>query len=179
VRVATALQNSVVPLLGNESVATAAQPATTPWQTPRLWQSLCLALALLWVGTFIAWRRARATPGAHARAPGHGPASTPSPPSSLKRACLANDAPAAHSALLRWAASAWPEHPPRSLPALAQRVGDRKLRAEVEALDRTLYAPHDHPWQGEPLWRLAKNGLAPPPAPQPPEDDGLPALYPR
>ena len=181
VRVASALQNSVVPLLGNESEATAAQPATTPWQTLRLWQSLSLALALLWVGTFIAWRRARATPGANAdaRTPEHGPASTPSPPSSLKRACLADDAPAARSALLRWAASAWPEHPPRSLPALAQRVGDRKLRAEVEVLDRTLYAPHDHPWQGEPLWRLAKKGLAPPPAPPPPEDDGLPVLYPR
>lgn len=178
VRVAAGIQDTVVPMVGADSVATSVQSAPALWQGSRLWQVLCVMLALLWLGTLVAWRRARTTPRpSPARGNDHGAA--PSPPASLQRACLGDDAPAARAALLAWAASAWPEQPPRSLPALAHRLVDAKLRAELVALDRSLYAHKEGPWRGEPLWRLARRGLARPPQARAPKGDHLPALYPR
>jgi hypothetical protein len=178
VQVAPGIQDSVATDAG-AAVLAQAQPAASVWQGPLLWQGLCALLALLWLTTFIAWRRNRAVPRAadearekHAQAPRQ-------PPASLRRACLAGDARAARKALLQWATSAWPEHPPRSLPGLAQRLTDGQLRAELASLDRALYASAQDAWQGQQLWQLARLGLARPAQAGAMKEDELPVLYPR
>jgi hypothetical protein len=144
-----------------------------------LWQGICVLLVFLWLITFIAWRRARAMPRAMAVNAGNAGDAPQRPPSSLRRACLADDARAAHAALLRWASLSWPEHPPRGLPGLAERLADAPLRAQLATLDRALYAPHSGSWRGEPLWRRARTKLVKPTAAEPHQDNGLADLYPR
>ncbi|MDX1432972.1 MAG: protein BatD, partial [Gammaproteobacteria bacterium] len=131
----------------------------------------------LWAVTFVAWRRAR-NAGARPPRAAHEPAEHAAPVS-LRRACLANDAGRARTALLDWAAHAWSDDPPRNLVALASRFGDGEVKREIVRLDRALYAGERTSWQGEPLWRVARRGLAPPTQAEAPAKPGsdLPELY--
>ena len=167
------------------AAATPAQPAAArprpasdaPAPREAFWQALAMLLLILWLATLVAWRRARTAgagpPRTEDEASGH------APPVSLRRACRADDAPAARAALLEWAARAWPADTPRSLVALAERLGDGTLRAEVLRLDRALYARAPESWTGEPLWRLARRGLVHAPQRDPRADhhDDLAKLY--
>jgi hypothetical protein len=123
------------------------------------WLAAGAVLIALGVGLVLGRRRrtspvrvhATASP-AVARAPRSGAAQR-----ELQAACLSNDAGAAARALLAWAAAKWPNHPPRSLGALATRLaqgGD-----EVRALDQALYAPGDQAWNGARLWDSVRQGL--------------------
>lgn len=152
-------------------------PAAVAWQGVAFWQALAGALVLVWAVTFVAWRRAREA--VRARGEGRDGAAEHGPPVSLRRACLDNDAPAARTALLRWAEHAWPANAPRNLVALAERLGDDALGAEIARLDRALYAGDPGSWQGKSLWRLARRALTRPAAPKPPaaDSDDLPQLY--
>jgi hypothetical protein len=149
------------------------------WQRPALWQGLCGLLVIFWLVTFIAWRRARGAGrvagvvrDAHEKTPRQSLAT-------LHRACLADDARAAREALLRWAEQSWPEHPPRSLQALAQGLADAPLRAQLAALDRALYAPARETWRGDALWQRARQALVYRAPAAPKKKDALPLLYPR
>ena len=177
IEVAAGARDAVVVGALDEAATGAAQIMPSVWQDTPLWQALCALLALLWLVTLIAWRRARVL--ARPAAAGDGTRRAPPAPASLERACLAGDAPAARAALLRWAAESWPGRPPRSLPALAEGLADERLRAELAILDRALYARGAGAWNGEALWQRARAGLATPAPPAPMEDDGLPVLYPR
>ncbi len=75
----------------------------------------------------------------------------------LKNACTRADAQAAARALLDWAAATWPQQPPRSLGALAERV-DRGADA-IRELESTLYSAANNSWTGQPLWEVFKSGL--------------------
>jgi hypothetical protein len=161
-----------------DAVAEPERPAPALWQQPSLWQGVCALLVFLWLITFMAWRRARAGPRAMGVEAGNAAHAPRQPPTSLQRACLADDARAAYEALLRWASLSWPEHPPRGLPGLAERLADAPLRAQLAALDRALYAPEPGSWRGEPLWRRARTKLVKPAAAEPRQDDGLADLYP-
>jgi hypothetical protein len=75
----------------------------------------------------------------------------------LRLACESNDAHSAARALLQWAAAHWPEGPPTSLGALAQRVSSGT--AAVRELDQALYAPGKQSWQGQALWQAFQQGM--------------------
>jgi hypothetical protein len=71
----------------------------------------------------------------------------------LQRACGDNDAVAARRALLNWGRALLAPRQIANLRELCDRFGD-DLRHEIEALDRSLYAADEHPWQGQSLWAL-------------------------
>ncbi len=98
---------------------------------PWLWVSL--AFANLWLGTLLAWILSRRAPGKPA------PLSAPKARAQFQAACRNNDAPGARGALLAWAATAWPESPPRSLAALARQMTDERISALLLQLGRALY----------------------------------------
>jgi len=70
----------------------------------------------------------------------------------LRAACRENDAPAARRHVLDWAASFWPEAPPRGLNAVALRLGEPRFTAVLQQLDRACYVGGD--WQGDALAQL-------------------------
>lgn len=178
IHVAVGAQNNLEASPVEDALPSAPQPIAPLWQRPRAWQILCVLLAVAWLATIIAWRRARGAP--RRSAPARDPQAEPPAhaPAALRRACLAGDADGARAALLAWAAARWPEDTPRSLPALADRLADSALRAELAVLDRSLYASARDAWQGQSLWKLARRGLvqAAPEARQ--QRDHLPVLYP-
>jgi len=75
----------------------------------------------------------------------------------LRRACESNDMSAAARALLDWAATEWPDDPPRNLGVLATRLDHG--REEIEALAEALYAAGGKAWQGSELWQVFDRGL--------------------
>jgi hypothetical protein len=64
---------------------------------------------------------------------------------------------AAARALLDWAATEWPDDPPRNLGVLATRLDHG--REEIEALAEALYAAGGKAWQGSELWQVFDTGL--------------------
>jgi hypothetical protein len=75
----------------------------------------------------------------------------------VQQACQSNDPAAAARALLQWAAASWPDDPPASLGALAQRLSTGV--EELQALERALYGATGEAWQGDALWREFDQGL--------------------
>lgn len=96
----------------------------------------------------------------------------------LQQACMSNDPAAAARALLHWAAARWPEQPPTSLGALAQRVGSGAAAA-VRELDQALYAPVRQAWQGRGLWETFEQGMDDTVEPRQVDRDELSPLYPE
>ncbi len=176
-RVSAGIQDAAAPIAGADAVTKEQQPAPPLWQRSPLWQGVSALLLVLWFMTLVAWRRAVPRATGAARDTAQKPPQRP--PALLRRACLADDPGAARAALLEWAAGNWSQQPPRSLMGLAERLPDAQLRAQLETLDRALYAPNQEPWRGEPLWQRARTHLVRPAATQPTNDDGLPELYPR
>ncbi|MDR3370990.1 BatD family protein [Rhodoferax sp.] len=124
-----------------------------------VWPWVSAVLALLWLGTGVAWWRARHAPAQSAPVPS---TASPAPAgrlaglssskslSELQRACRDNDAQAARQAVLSWAASFWPDSPPRGLKAVAQRLADPRFTEPLQQLDRACYAG-SAAWQGASL----------------------------
>lgn len=116
------------------------------------WPWLALLLGLGWLGTALAWWwQARHSAQTSTRVQG-GNESLRQREKAIKRHCLDNDASGCSRALLAWAHQRWPEHPPVSLTALAQRCSP-SLAKELRALDRARYASLSAEWQGQPLWQ--------------------------
>jgi len=59
----------------------------------------------------------------------------------LRTACRSGSPEAVRAVLLRWGRGRWPRDPPRSLAALAPRLGSAEARAAVAALERAFYGP--------------------------------------
>jgi hypothetical protein len=66
----------------------------------------------------------------------------------LHRAATGENAEKMRQALLELAPVLWPEHPPRSLEAMARRT-DSPLRDELNHLSRRLYGNGEETWNGE------------------------------
>ena len=163
---ATGTQAAATPLPAGRplSIAPATEPARpgllhlggTTRAPVSTWQWASAVLALLWLGTGLAWWRSRrAVPVAAASV---APIATPSPPaghqpgksvSALRQACRDNDPHAARQHLLNWAADYWPHSPPRGLQAVASRLADAQLAEALQQLDRACYT--EIAWKGESL----------------------------
>ena len=123
-----------------------------------VWPWVSAVLALLWLGTGVAWWRARraskviapmpstSAPASAGRVAG---ASSGKSLGELQHACKDNNAQAARQAVLNWAAGFWPESPPRGLQAVAQRLADPRFTEPLQLLDRACYT--GAAWQGEAL----------------------------
>jgi len=138
-----------------------------------LWIGLSVALALLWLVTMLAWWRARrrrprpvtavaaAASGAADAAPADAAPPGAAPPGAAQsrkqfhQACAQDDAPAARRALLAWVAAAWPEETIAGLEALASKLQDVAISAQLLELDRACYA--GVPWRGAELLTLLKD----------------------
>jgi len=112
---------------------------------------LILFLSGGWVITAIAWwfnvrSKANATtPAKSTKAQATGITTE------LRAACQSSDPTGASKALIIWAKSHWPDHPPLSSGEIATRVSDVDLMKALHDLDRALYAPDHSPWQGSEL----------------------------
>ncbi len=118
-----------------------ARLSTTSLRDPWLWISLIFAL--LWLATMLAWLFSRRAPRKAA------PLSAAKARVQFQTACRRNDASGARSALLAWAATAWPESAPRSIAALAKRLADDRISVLLLELGRALY--RGAPWDGAAL----------------------------
>lgn len=75
----------------------------------------------------------------------------------LKQSCENNDKSTTARALLQLAEAEWPEHPPKNLGSLADRL--QQGGELVRELDRRLYAEDSVAWDGLALWQVFKDGL--------------------
>jgi len=152
--------------------------SSTPQSSLGWW--LSAALFVLWLITALAWIRARKRPAS--APPEMEPAGIRANRKALKQACLADDLALANQALLGWAQLLWPEDPPRSLLAVADRLEDTHARAELEAADRASFGEHTDAWRGASFWESMNRALS---TTKPSKRVGvagkpsLPALYPR
>lgn len=105
--------------LGSATVAPAqAEPEPVAAARPWAWAALVLGL----LGASVLWRSP--LPRARWR---------------LFRASRGNQPAVMRDALLAWAATRWPEATPRSLGALAERIGDASVREALSRIDASLY----------------------------------------
>jgi hypothetical protein len=119
------------------------------------WPWLCLALALLWLATLLAWWRAvRSRRRPEAAVPERAPRPRVSR-QALLAACRSGDPQQARQALLAWAQATWPESPPAGMAALARRLGSEELSLLLRELDRACYA--GTAWDGGPLWQALQS----------------------
>jgi hypothetical protein len=128
-------------------------PQTTEKVSAGYWRWISGALALGWMLTALSWWRTRRVPEQAAKA--HPPAADFK---AVKKACRQNDARACKTALLGWAQSQWPRHPPTSLSGIATRV-DTKFAHAITILNRVLYASEETDWQGAELLAAAQQWL--------------------
>ena len=148
------------------------------------WRWLAALLGLAWLITVLLWWRGmRRKPAAPPSPAAMAPPVAAQPAAALARieqACRADDAGAARTALLEWAALRWPEDPPRRLEMLGKRLGSDAEQI-LSDLDRRLYAAAEERWDGTAAW----TGLAPALAKQADapgrggSGSALPPLYPN
>ncbi len=137
--------------LGSGLIQAAHVAQATPW----LWVSA--ALTVLWLGTVVLWWRARRTPVLAAGGSANANVAKIEPVSpnanvalaALQRACSASDPRQARQYALEWAASMWPQSPPRGLNSLAERLAEDRFTEPLRQLDRACYT--DAPWSGQAL----------------------------
>jgi len=170
--------NTEPSLLANPPAQASAGGQTHKFANNPAWMWLSLLLALLWLGTTVAWWRARQ------RVPNirPGKVDAESRPDTvrggsefkaIKRACSDNDAQAARQHLLAWAGTAWPEDPPSGLNELSRRLDDAKLTEALRQLDRACYT--GSAWQGTELAQSLPK--APAKAESAKKLNSLPGLY--
>lgn len=94
----------------------------------------------------------------------------------LQQACEANDARATAQALFELGRARWPDDPPRSLGALATRLGAGQ--PQIVALDRALYAPDRSDWKGAELWQAVMDAWGASAVKSAADEEALKPLYP-
>jgi len=117
-----------------------------------------LLLLMLWLVTLVLWLRARkqlyARPPVEAEDVSGVKVDMGSAWADLHAAVQSGDAMATRRALLILAQGLWPDKPPRSLEALAERV-DPAMAEELRGLSRQLYAGDQASWNGS----VIENGI--------------------
>lgn len=160
-----------------------AGPAMAVWP----WRLATLGLGVAWLLTLLLWWRlgsARRRDNPSGLRVSGMPAvsqrmrSIRSALRALKLACRRNDAAAARDALLDWARYEWPEHPPRSVGALAERL-PAKLAEPVRALSAVFYSPAQINWSGADLAARIDDLRRLPAQQAEPEHDPQAGLWPR
>lgn len=126
----------------------------------RWWVGSSTVLALLWLVTLFAWRRARRRVSAPAATPIAAAVTPTAMTASQARgqfhdACRRNDAQLARRALLAWVAAAWPGAPVAGLEALAKRLDNAGMSERLLELDRACYG--GMAWDGSALLALLKD----------------------
>lgn len=146
------------------------------------WPWIALALLVAWIATLLLWWRARSqvrtvSPSADAQEMG---LSQREALRELKQACQANDAERTKKALLHWARMQWPDHPPRSVLGIAERIDHQDARHALTAFDRCLYQDGGRSWNGETFYRDVSDVLQAKAARMQdgPKGQVLPELYP-
>jgi hypothetical protein len=122
------------------------------------WRFVSAGLGGVWLLTIIAWwwsrRPAERTPSEPAPPPIHKQQARLL--KAARKAALAGDADKVKSAMLEWGRLEWSGDAPRSLGALASRVG-LPLSAQLQAFCSATYGPNRDPWDGEALARSLKS----------------------
>ena len=159
-------------------------PPAAPETTPRLWQGISAALAVVWLVTLgallrvLGRRRRRRLPSAVA---GRGGRCVTPPRRGAACWMRATTPPRARHATpcSTGAALVWSESPPRDLIALAARARDEPFGKSVLDLDRALWSARGTGWIGQSLAARLPRELGPPPAPRRgAAADRLPSLHP-
>jgi len=158
------VSNSAPAAIGSPTPGEAATPQAATWQARTFeWLRehravLAAGLAVLLAGALARWLlRRRVAPAA---APAGRAAQAPATGAGLRalqHACRSGDREAAARALLDLARAQWPEHAPRGLGELADRL--EAGADEVRALDRSLYGSTAEPWDGTALWQALGKGV--------------------
>ena len=136
-----------------EMPAPAPEPAPPPAIEPsRFWPSLSVIFATGWIATLLLWWRSSRNDGGGSRdsAPVRRRPANRRLLRQLRAACERDDAESAREILLEWAAVRFPDTPPRSLGALADRLPPA-LAGEVGRLEAALYGPRSRAWDGSGL----------------------------
>jgi hypothetical protein len=122
------------------------------------WRFVSAGLGGVWLLTIIGWwwsrRPAERAPQAPAPPPIHKQQARVL--KAARKAAVAGDAGTVKSALLEWGRLQWPDDAPRSLGALASRVGI-PLSAQLQAFCSATYGPNREPWDGEALAKSLKS----------------------
>ena len=116
------------------------------------WRYVSAGLGGIWLLTIIAWWWSRRPePGAPAE---------PAPPpihkqqskllKAARKAAADGDADGVKSALLAWGRLEWPDDAPRSLGAMASRVG-LPLSSQLQSFCKATYGPNRDPWDSDAL----------------------------
>jgi hypothetical protein len=154
----------------------AAAPTVTPQRHAGFWPWLALGLGLGWLATLLLWWRQNRRPKRAARpATPNNAQQEKNARQALERAARANDARATRQALETWSRTLRPQPEPAGLEGLCADA-PAELRAEIERLNRALYAPAEQPWTGTDLLQALRQW--PRPRKSHAAGDALPELYP-
>jgi len=126
--------------------------------TPRgFWRRVSELLAAVWLLTLFAWWWS-SRPQKRERRPAEVPLHKQQARhlKAARKAALAGDGSATRQALLDWAALEWPQDPPRSIGAIAQRVSS-PLAEELTKLSNASYGPNRAEWNGEALAKALRS----------------------
>jgi hypothetical protein len=145
-------ETATSPAASANAMPSSAETLSPADRMTRLWPWIALVLGLGWLGTLVLLLKRRNGSASDNEA-AQEDESLRKLESQLKRYCQANDAPQTKSTLLAWAKLRWPNKPPTSLTALADRCGPG-LSSELRALDRSLYSKGGEIWRGSELWQL-------------------------
>lgn len=135
-------------------------PEEAPEPSPGFWPYLSGALGAGWLATVLLWWRSTRPVAARTRR------RRPNPRwrenrrliGELRQACARNDALEAQVALMQWAKLRFPDEPPNSLGALAEKLPETAAAA-IEALEQSLYGQGVGHWTGGPELRAAFDDL--------------------
>ena len=139
----------------DEPVAEAPEPFEGAAPAPparNYWPLVSGMLAVGWLATLAVWLRSRTA----LRAAAVQPAPVPRRGKNrqllrkLRAACDHSDAAAAHGLLLQWAELRFPESPPQSLGALADRLPPA-VAEEIAVLEASVYGAGSEEWSGKGL----------------------------
>lgn len=147
---------------GSGALATAANEANEGSSAFGLsdvfWPGVSAVLLILWLMTLTAWwHMGRTNPPSRSDIPAPEAVAAQNAKRMLQRACYQGDPRTAAQALLQWAATVWPDAPPKNLGALAERLATDPT--PVRHLDQALYARNSSAWQGTALWASVRQGL--------------------
>jgi hypothetical protein len=116
------------------------------------WRYVSAGLGGIWLLTIIAWW--------WSRRPEPGAPAAPAPPpihkqqskllKAARKAAADGDADGVKSALLAWSKLEWPDDAPRSLGAMASRVG-LPLSSQLQSFCKATYGPAREHWDGDAL----------------------------